>query len=67
MDRKNILYTLGVCEDNLVEDNREKALQLLRELNEMRLELPLEYMALNYELADLIKKYTNMLYTIRED
>ena len=66
MDRKNILYTLGVCEDNLVEDNREKALQLLRELNEMRLELPLEYMALNYELADLIKKYTDMLYTIRE-
>ena len=48
-------------------DNREQALQLLRELNEMRLELPLEYMALNYELADLIKKYTNMLYTIRED
>ena len=67
MDRKNILYTLGVCEDNSVEDNREKALQLLRELNEMRLELPLEYMALNYELADLIKKYTDMLYTIRED
>ena len=66
MDRKNILYTLGVCEDNSVEDNREKALQLLRELNEMRLELPLEYMALNYELADLIKKYTDMLYTIRE-
>ena len=48
-------------------NNREKALQLLRELNEMRLELPLEYMALNYELADLIKKYTDMLYTIRED
>ena len=67
MDRKNILYTLGVCEDNSVEDNREKALQLLRELNEMRLELPLEYMDLNYELADLIKKYTDILYTIRED
>ena len=48
-------------------DNREKALQLLRELNKMRLELPLEYMELNYELADLIKKYTDMLYTIRED
>ena len=48
-------------------DNREQALQLLRELNEMRLELPLEYMDLNYELADLIKKYTDMLYTIRED
>ena len=48
-------------------DNREQALQLLRELNEMRLELPLEYMELNYELADLIKKYTDMLYTIRED
>ena len=46
-------------------DNREQALQLLRELNEMRLELPLEYMELNYELADLIKKYTDMLYTIR--
>lgn len=62
MDRRNILYTLGVCEDN-----REQALQLLRELNEIRLELPLEYMKLNYELADLIKKYTDMLYTIRED
>ena len=48
-------------------DNREQALQLLRELNEMRLELPLEYMVLNYELANLIKKYTDMLYTIRED
>ena len=48
-------------------DNREQALQLLRELNEMRLELPLEYMVLNYELADLIKKYTDILYTIRED
>lgn len=48
-------------------NNREKALQLLRELNEMRLELPLEYMTLNYELANLIKKYTDMLYTIRED
>ena len=48
-------------------DNREQALQLLRELNEMRLELPLEYIVLNYELADLIKKYTDMLYTIRED
>ena len=47
-------------------NNREQALQLLRELNEMRLELPLEYMDLNYELADLIKKYTDMLYTIRE-
>ena len=47
-------------------DNREQALQLLRELNEMRLELPLEYMELNYELADLIKKYTDILYTIRE-
>ena len=48
-------------------DNREQALQLLRELNEMRLELPLEYMTLNYELADLIKKCTDILYTIRED
>ena len=62
MDRRNILITLGVCDDN-----REQALQLLRELNEMRLELPLEYMTLNYELANLIKKYTDILYTIRED
>lgn len=56
--REDILYKLGVKEDN-----REQALQLLRELNELRLELPLEYMSLNYELADLIKKYTNILYT----
>ena len=61
-NREYILYKLGVKDDN-----REQALQLLRELNEMRLELPLEYMALNYELADLIRKYTDMLYTIRED
>lgn len=57
-NRKDILYKLGVKEDN-----REQALQLLRELNELRLELPLEYMSLNYELADLIKKYTDILYT----
>lgn len=56
--REDILYKLGVKEDN-----REQALQLLRELNELRLELPLEYMSLNYELADLIKKYTDILYT----
>lgn len=57
-NREDILYKLGVKEDN-----REQALQLLRELNELRLELPLEYMSLNYELADLIKKYTDILYT----
>lgn len=58
INREDILYKLGVKEDN-----REQALQLLRELNELRLELPLEYMSLNYELADLIKKYTDILYT----
>lgn len=57
-NREDILYKLGVKEDS-----REQALQLLRELNELRLELPLEYMSLNYELADLIKKYTDILYT----
>lgn len=57
-NREDILYKLGVKEDS-----REEALQLLRELNELRLELPLEYMSLNYELADLIKKYTDILYT----
>lgn len=57
-NREGILYKLG-----LKEDSREQALQLLRELNELRLELPLEYMSLNYELADLIKKYTDILYT----
>lgn len=57
-NREDILYKLGVKEDS-----REQALQLLRELNELRLELPLEYMTLNYELADLIKKYTDILYT----
>lgn len=57
-NREDILYKLGVKEDN-----REKALQLLREINELRLELPLEYMTLNYELADLIKRYTDILYT----
>lgn len=57
-NREDILYKLGVKEDS-----REEALQLLREINELRLELPLEYMSLNYELADLIKKYTDILYT----
>ena len=57
-NREDILYKLGVKEGS-----REQALQLLRELNELRLELPLEYMSLNYELADLIKKYTDILYT----
>ena len=57
-NREDILYKLGVKEDS-----REQALQLLRELNELRLELPLEYMSLNYELADFIKKYTDILYT----
>lgn len=57
-NREDILYKLGVKEDS-----REEALQLLRELNELRLELPLEYMSLNYELAALIKKYTDILYT----
>lgn len=57
-NREDILYKLG-----FKEDSREEALQLLRELNELRLELPLEYMSLNYELADLIKKYTDILYT----
>ena len=45
--------------------NREELLSLLRIANELRQELPLENMSLNYELAEIIRKLTNELYTIK--
>ena len=45
--------------------NREELLNLLRIANELRQQLPLENMALNYELAEIIRNLTNELYTIK--
>lgn len=45
--------------------NREDLLNLLRIANELRQQLPLENMNLNYELAEIIRKLTNELYTIK--
>ena len=45
--------------------NREELLNLLRIANELRQQLPLENMDLNYELAEIIRKLTNELYTIK--
>ena len=45
--------------------NREELLNLLRMANELRQKLPLEYMYLNYELAEIIRKLTDELYTIK--
>ena len=45
--------------------NREELLNLLRIANELRQQLPLENMNLNYELAEIIRKLTNELYTIK--
>ena len=45
--------------------NREDLLNLLRIANESRQQLPLENMDLNYELAEIIRKLTNELYTIK--
>ena len=45
--------------------NREELLNLLRVANELRQQLPLENMDLNYELAEIIRKLTNELYTIK--
>lgn len=45
--------------------NREDLLNLLRIANELRQQLPLENMDLNYELAEIIRKLTNELYTIK--
>ena len=45
--------------------NREDLLNLLRIANELRQQLPLENMGLNYELAEIIRKLTNELYTIK--
>ena len=45
--------------------NRDELLSLLRIANELRQQLPLENMDLNYELAEIIRKLTNELYTIK--
>ena len=45
--------------------NREELLNLLRIANELRQQLPLENMVLNYELAEIIRNLTNELYTIK--
>ena len=45
--------------------NREDLLNLLRIANELRQQLPLENMDLNYELAEIIRKLTNELYTVK--
>ena len=45
--------------------NREELLSLLRIANELRQQLPLENMDLNYELAEIIRNLTNELYTIK--
>ena len=45
--------------------NRDELLNLLRIANELRQQLPLENMDLNYELAKIIRKLTNELYTIK--
>ena len=45
--------------------NRDDLLNLLRIANELRQQLPLENMDLNYELAEIIRKLTNELYTIK--
>ena len=46
--------------------NRDELLSLLRIANELRQQLPLENMDLNYELAEIIRKLTNELYTIKK-
>ena len=45
--------------------NRDELLNFLRLVNELRQQLPLENMDLNYELAEIIRKLTNELYTIK--
>ena len=46
--------------------NRDELLSLLRIANELRQQLPLENMDLNYELAEIMRKLTNELYTIKK-
>ena len=46
--------------------NKDELLSLLRIANELRQQLPLENMDLNYELAEIIRKLTNELYTIKK-